>query len=213
MSLGAFLGKKLREKGVTLYFLSKATHISYAYLLAIEKGQRKNPSYDKIKKIALALDITTQEILEAAGLENSSLEKDVITQTVNSKAPQRIPIIPWSWFIDPTQRMDMLAEHEFRNFCYTELKSNALYAIECGKALNPFLAGTTLIVQPQEIPKHGSLVLIKDLKTIGIYRASVLEKEFIAVPFETDKPCIKMASLSNPQTQFKAVIRESICRY
>lgn len=54
--------KKIREeKGITLVKLSEISGVSVGYLCHLEKGSRKNPSRDVMKKIASALNKTIAE--------------------------------------------------------------------------------------------------------------------------------------------------------
>lgn len=191
MKLGDFIASKLRDKGATLYFLAKATKISYPYLFAIENGTRRNPSYEKLKKIAEALDVDMKTMLEAAGFEGENVTSN-ITETISDKDPQRIPYIPWSWLIDPTNFSKEITGHTFRNFKYTELKDPSLYALDCGKDIDHFVQGTRLVIQLNPILEPGKTLLIKGPEGLGIYTLSSVRKKLIGIPQNTTKTPIEM---------------------
>lgn len=51
-----------KEKGLRLKDLSTLTGISNGYLSHLETGSRKNPSYETMKKISIALNKDISEI-------------------------------------------------------------------------------------------------------------------------------------------------------
>jgi transcriptional regulator with XRE-family HTH domain len=211
MSLGLFIGNKLREKGVTLYFLAKATQISYPYLLAIEKGRRSNPSYDKLKKIATVLEIDIQELLEAGGFEGET-NTTVVSTTVSANAPQRIPLIPWTWLQEMGNVTATLKTHTFRQFRYTQLKESELYAIELGKDLDAFSQGTMLVVGLNPAPKHGQLLLVKNSDGMGVYNVSQFGEDTIAIPQDSTKPTLAI-SKGLEADWFVVQIREAVVKF
>lgn len=54
-----------KEKGITLTYLSEKTGISIGYLCHLEKGTRKNPSFEKMDKIAKVLEKSVSEVFLA----------------------------------------------------------------------------------------------------------------------------------------------------
>lgn len=54
-----------KEKGITLTSLSEKTGISIGYLCHLEKGTRKNPSFEKMDKIAKVLEKSVSEVFLA----------------------------------------------------------------------------------------------------------------------------------------------------
>lgn len=59
-------GQKIREirqdKGFTTYDLSVRTHVSKSYIEEIERGDKKNPSFQVIEKICDGLNVTIEEV-------------------------------------------------------------------------------------------------------------------------------------------------------
>lgn len=51
-----------KEKGITLTCLAEKTGISIGYLCHLEKGTRKNPSFEKMDKIAKVLEKSVSEV-------------------------------------------------------------------------------------------------------------------------------------------------------
>lgn len=211
MALGSFILKKLKEKDVSLYALQKATKISYSYLLAIEKGKRNNPSYDKLKKIAQALEIDLQELLEAGGFENKT-KTTAVLKTVTEKAPQRIPLMPWSWFIETENIVEALKAHSFRQFRYTMIKDPNVIAVETGKGLDEFPQDTTLILQYNIQPELGQKILIKSTGAIGIYTVSQVGQDLIAVPQNQFTAALALSRL-DLTGYFIARVREAVLKF
>lgn len=54
-----------KEKGISLTYLSEKTGISIGYLCHLEKGTRKNPSFEKMDKIAKVLEKSVSEVFLA----------------------------------------------------------------------------------------------------------------------------------------------------
>ena len=53
--------RNLKDKGLTVYRLSKMTGISQQALSMLKSGKIKNPSFELMKKIADALDVSLDE--------------------------------------------------------------------------------------------------------------------------------------------------------
>lgn len=54
--------KARQEKGITLVKLSEMSGVSVGYLCHLEKGSRKNPSIETMRKISKALNKSITEI-------------------------------------------------------------------------------------------------------------------------------------------------------
>src|SRR5436190_2055713 len=52
------------ELGMSAYALAKATNLSHPYIMKLEKGEVKEPSYAKLSMIAAALGTTVADIFE-----------------------------------------------------------------------------------------------------------------------------------------------------
>lgn len=66
-NIGDFLKEKREAAGLSQKKLGKACGVSDSEILKIENGQRKNPQWTTLCKIALALNFHPFQILEAAG--------------------------------------------------------------------------------------------------------------------------------------------------
>ena len=59
--------KKLRkQKGLTLGALSKETTLSSGYISDLENGTKTNPSINTLQKLANALKVSINDLLEAS---------------------------------------------------------------------------------------------------------------------------------------------------
>lgn len=57
-----YINKIRKEKGITLSELSMLSGVSVGYLCHLEKGTRKNPSFEVMERIAQSLGKTITEI-------------------------------------------------------------------------------------------------------------------------------------------------------
>jgi transcriptional regulator with XRE-family HTH domain len=64
MTFGEYIKAKRTEKQINLRKLAELTSIAPAYLSDIEKGKRNSPSSEKMDRIAIALELTEEEILK-----------------------------------------------------------------------------------------------------------------------------------------------------
>ncbi len=64
--------KALREqKGLTQIELARKAKIDQSYLARLERGDRSNPSLEKIQKLATALKVTVAELLSSVVKQTS----------------------------------------------------------------------------------------------------------------------------------------------
>ncbi|WP_028009100.1 helix-turn-helix domain-containing protein [Solimonas flava] len=64
--LGDKIRARRREKGMSLEGLAEATESSKSYIWELENRDVPNPSADKIARIAVALEVTTEYLLDTA---------------------------------------------------------------------------------------------------------------------------------------------------
>jgi len=70
IELGSLLAHARNQKHLTLKELSTQTGISDTYINAIEKGRQRG-SYETLRKLALALDLPPESVLQKAGFANT----------------------------------------------------------------------------------------------------------------------------------------------
>jgi transcriptional regulator with XRE-family HTH domain len=66
-TFGPYLKRLRRTKGLSLKQVEGAAGVSNAYLSQIERGIRKPPHPDILKRLAKTYDVPIEELLEAAG--------------------------------------------------------------------------------------------------------------------------------------------------
>jgi transcriptional regulator with XRE-family HTH domain len=211
MSLGEFITHKLKERGVTLYYLAKHSKISHGYLHAIQKGKQKNVSLDFIERIAEVLKVDIKEISEAAKQKPGEMSKQV-SGNITELLPQRIPVLSWNWIIESDMIESEFLTRQFRQFKYTELKEKNLAALVCAKPIDSFAEETTLVLQLFPRPKAGDRLLIKQDKQLAVYTCSVLGEELIAIPYRSELPSLKIQDAKNKNI-FVARVCEAVFRY
>lgn len=81
------LTQLMQERNLTGYRLAKLTGLSQVAIMAIAKGTTKAPRPDNLRKIADALQIPFQEMLEG-----TDLEPDVFTSSNDIEAPLNEPL-------------------------------------------------------------------------------------------------------------------------
>lgn len=63
MLLSENIKEILNKKNMSMYKLAKESDVSISYIWEIVQGRKKNPSITTIKKIALVLDTTVDELI------------------------------------------------------------------------------------------------------------------------------------------------------
>lgn len=63
MNLSDNLKNVIGKKNITMYKLAKESGISISYVWEIVQGKKKNPSIATIKKMAIVLDTTVDELI------------------------------------------------------------------------------------------------------------------------------------------------------
>ncbi|MFA9559366.1 helix-turn-helix domain-containing protein [Evansella sp. AB-rgal1] len=71
--IGDIIRRRRKEKGISLSELSRMTGVSKSYLSYIERGMKKNPSIDVIKRIFHSLNLPIT-ILSSFDEKSSSIE-------------------------------------------------------------------------------------------------------------------------------------------
>jgi transcriptional regulator with XRE-family HTH domain len=68
---GEYLKKVRESKGIKITHLAEIANVSHAYLSQIESGKKNNPpSLDIIRRLAEGLNITSADLMKAAGYED-----------------------------------------------------------------------------------------------------------------------------------------------
>jgi len=67
MKFGEYMRKLRKEKGLTLKQVESAAQVSNAYISQIERGLRKPPHPDILKRLAKIYEVTHYDLLIAAG--------------------------------------------------------------------------------------------------------------------------------------------------
>lgn len=75
-SLGMKISERRRELGISLERLAELTDSSKSYLWELENRDKPNPSVEKVSKIALALNITPENLLGSASDSSPEEETD-----------------------------------------------------------------------------------------------------------------------------------------
>ncbi|MEH7487091.1 helix-turn-helix domain-containing protein [Priestia megaterium] len=107
------IGKKIKtlrlKKGYSITRLAEKAHISKSYLSHLEKGLNNNPSLQMLEKIAVSLNTTIDELIEAESSNYISSAKPIITRD-------------WLCLIEQAIK-DGMTKEEFIEFqCYLKFK-------------------------------------------------------------------------------------------
>ena len=84
------LGKELKRlrqiKGVSLRDVEKETQISNAYLSQLERGDAKNPSSQKLARLARYYQLPYEALMHMAGYLDSNEQESDLTSRMTAKA-------------------------------------------------------------------------------------------------------------------------------
>ena len=103
-----FVIKNLRmKKGITVYKLSKMTHIARSYLVELENNKKFNPSLNTMYKIANALEVKVDDLFY------SELDIDILKEEMY----RRIDLygIESKEVLEVSQVIDLLLNVKFKN--------------------------------------------------------------------------------------------------
>ena len=73
--LGDNIRKIRKQKNISINNLSKKTGISLGYLSDLENNKAQNPTMDKLKAIASALNVDVEEFLKSEQLSEEKIAK------------------------------------------------------------------------------------------------------------------------------------------
>lgn len=68
--IGEVIQKIRKQRKLTQEELAVKADISYTSLVKIERGQVENPTIKTIQKLAIALDVSVDELLEKVNINN-----------------------------------------------------------------------------------------------------------------------------------------------
>ncbi|MFZ6048081.1 helix-turn-helix domain-containing protein [Pseudomonas sp. CR3202] len=101
--LGQKISARRRELGMSLERLAELTESSKSYLWELENRDKPNPSLDKVTKIALALDLTPESLLDTnASAPQTDVDKAFFRkyQALDEDEKKKIRKIVDSWWED-----------------------------------------------------------------------------------------------------------------
>ena len=81
-TFGPYLRRLRRAKGLSLKQVEQAAEVSNAYLSQIERGIRKPPHPDILKRLAKVYEVPVEELLEAAGYLEDAQDRRLQRQKV-----------------------------------------------------------------------------------------------------------------------------------
>jgi transcriptional regulator with XRE-family HTH domain len=81
-TFGSYVKRLRRAKGLSLEQVQGAAGVSNAYLSQIERGIRKPPHPDILKRLAKVYEVAVEELLEAAGYLADAQDRRLQTQKI-----------------------------------------------------------------------------------------------------------------------------------
>lgn len=78
---GEYLSKLRKDRGLSIYRLSKESGVSHSYISQIENGKKDSPSPDVLKKLSGPLQKRYSELMEMAGHLQENVDLQVNTET------------------------------------------------------------------------------------------------------------------------------------
>ena len=87
-SLGAKIKRHRQEKGYSLEKLAELTHSSKSYIWELENRDTRKPSGEKLTRIAQALSVTTDYLLDDSAEPGDEVLKDAFFRKFSKLAPE-----------------------------------------------------------------------------------------------------------------------------
>ncbi len=77
-ALGARLRALRLERGLDIGTVAYRTGLDYNYIYRLERGDRRNPSYEAIRKIAQALSVPPEELLAGIAIVSAPVYPEIV---------------------------------------------------------------------------------------------------------------------------------------
>ena len=158
----SYIAKNLHQlminSGVSETEIARSLNTSVMTIRRVISGETEDPRISTLKLIADYFDVSIDAIL------NNNQQKPLHLMEKNT--PQYIPILNWDILkeINSTQEIN---DREWSNWYPLIIKNNIqtsknMFAIESRPAMQPrFLNGTLFIINPDEPPIDGDILLIR----------------------------------------------------
>jgi transcriptional regulator with XRE-family HTH domain len=148
----------LDEHRVTENEVAQSLNIPVMTIRRLVSGETTDPRISTLKLIADHFNISVDSLLE----DNTSRSMVLMSKTT----PQFVPILDWKTATTITSigNIDLKAWKEWHPIVLAEqtLLSNNAFALESRPSMQPrFPVGTLFIIDPNEVPNDGDIVLIK----------------------------------------------------
>lgn len=98
-TIAQYIARTMLEKDISGYDIERRTRkrISQSYANRIKLGEIKTPSLDKLKALAVGLDVPEQELLDiargATEEKNSQLDKELLYYVHELSAPRQLDLV------------------------------------------------------------------------------------------------------------------------
>ncbi|OAI45990.1 hypothetical protein AYO45_01910 [Gammaproteobacteria bacterium SCGC AG-212-F23] len=148
----------LNAKGVSEYEIAQSLGIPFMTVRRIVSGETGDPRISTLKLIASYFNVSIDSLLE----ENDSKSPDFLTK----RMPQFIPILDWD-IVANTKSIEDIDLSEWNDWHPIIPEENlslskSAFALASRHSMQPrFPMGTLFIIDPNEAPADGDIVLIK----------------------------------------------------
>jgi transcriptional regulator with XRE-family HTH domain len=178
MNLAEYLQHQLFKQKMTLYRLGKITGISYGYLDRIEKNIKKNPSYEILKKIAVAFGVDVQDLLQAVGYETKDSGRDG-----HSPAAADISVFSLSEYMSHFASSNQpLASKKKKSMKLSDIPPGAI-GIFLDQPVLDFCIGDVVLIDPNGKTEHESVIMVRDENHAAIGRIIKARLGMVWTPF------------------------------
>lgn len=166
MNLAEYLQHQLFTQKLTLYRLGKMTGISYGYLDRIEKNIKKNPSYEILKKISVALGVDVHDLLHAVGYETED-----VGQRPPAPSTTDIPVFPLSEYLLHTShsKRTPFTSKKQESIAFSDTPHGTI-GILLDRPVADFSIGDIVLLDPNGKTEHESVIIVRDQDTAAIGR-------------------------------------------
>ena len=164
---------------MTLYRLGKITGISYGYLDRIEKNIKKNPSYEILKKISVALGVDVQDLLQAVGYETEDSGRDA-----HGPAATDIPVFPLSEYLLHTthSKRPPITSKKQESMVLSDTPPGTT-GILIDRTVSDFSIGDVVLIDPNGKTEHESVIMVRDENHAAIGRIIKARLGMVWTPF------------------------------
>ena len=188
MKLKQYIKLARKEKNFSLVYLANLSGLTYSMLYRIEDGSIIKPHPDILKKLAVPLEISYEQLLEYAGY----ITDDVKPAEESNLPIQQLPLLRWDSAIQFLTLPEKVPVDISHRSILTAMTQSPLFAIEItNHTYSPFFNPGEIILVHKTLsikPLDYIIYLDTDENTIGLKQLRLVGKKSVLTSLSQQDP-------------------------